>query len=514
VALDVAGGSCRFHGLHGGRVTTYAVTDASTQDGQPVELYKVTISRGDTFLSPAVLAGAIALDDLSDHGADVTASVGGMDMSTWTEVFGGACSTCGSATAGWSFDAYGGNAGAIAHATYCPCLSLGEAGGHFYRTGTLTGLTPGAGYKLLCYAMSAPRPEGVYRCGIKLNGALETLLADFPDESTWYGHLKTVTANASGEILVDAGWFDAEYMPGGYPDPLLVSVALIGVYEATGTDTGGGGGGGEMAGGLGTLYYTSADVPVAFEGNEYLPAILTRSELTSGGRETGDGDVDLTMARDHAVARCFHYGTPQLPVALTLYALHRDNLTADGDGTYTVTDEAEVRTLLEGAMGTRPRFRGNACTLAFAPAETLVDRTVPRYTCSRACPWLLYDVHTCKVNRATFALTGVTVDAVSGRVVTVPGLAAWAGSDAFKAKHGVLIPPSGAQETITDVDLTAETVTLLNVIPGLAPGDVVDILAGCDQLIGTCRTRFDNVVNFGGWPDMPVRNPWTGGGLS
>jgi hypothetical protein len=235
---------------------------------------------------------------------------------------------------------------------------------------------------------------------------------------------------------------------------------------------------------------------------------------TSGGRETGDGDIDLTLPRDHVIARHFYYGTPQLPVALTLYALHRDNLTADGDGTYTVTDEAEVRTLLDGAMGTRPRFRGNACTLAFAPAETLVDRTVPRYTCSRACPWLLYDTHTCKASKATFALTGVAVDAVSGRVVTVPGLAAWAGSDAFKAKHGVLIPPTGAQETITDVDVAAETVTLLNVIPGLAPGDVVDILAGCDQLIGTCRTRFDNVVNFGGWPDMPVRNPWTGGGLS
>jgi hypothetical protein len=471
---------------------TYASADASTQDGQPVELYKISVDRtggGGSGAGGGGTVSEITLEDWNYNGSDINDL-----LASWPF----------SAVAAGGSSSFGSD-GTFSITTFYSG-SLGGGQGHVYHYHEW--FTPGPAGEIgqVSMPLTLSRNPSPFAAGWAIDQGPGYVIDDLSSTTPLSLTLtEDVTLPVSTEIGVRLGHFDLEF---GEPTITLTFGPITYTRLGAAPDTPGDGDAPV------TYHYTSADVPVSFEGNEYLPAILTRTELTSGGRETGDGDVDLTLARDHVIARCFHYGTPQLPVALTLYALHRDNLTADGDGTYTVTDEAEVRTLLEGAMGTRPRFRGNACTLAFAPAETLVDRTVPRYTCSRACPWLLYDVHTCKVNRATFALTGVTVDAVSGRVVTVPGLAAWAGSDAFKAKHGVLIPPSGAQETITDTDLTAETVTLLNVIPGLAPGDVVDILAGCDQLIGTCRTRFDNVANFGGWPDMPVRNPWTGGGLS
>jgi uncharacterized phage protein (TIGR02218 family) len=34
-------------------------------------------------------------------------------------------------------------------------------------------------------------------------------------------------------------------------------------------------------------------------------------------------------------------------------------------------------------------------------------------------------------------------------------------------------------------------------------GDTFDITAGCDKRLETCRDRFSNVVNFGGFPHMP-----------
>lgn len=37
-------------------------------------------------------------------------------------------------------------------------------------------------------------------------------------------------------------------------------------------------------------------------------------------------------------------------------------------------------------------------------------------------------------------------------------------------------------------------------------GDDYDIVAGCDKLLSTCKTRFDNVVNFGGEPHVPGLN--------
>jgi hypothetical protein len=498
---------------------SYATTDASTQDGQPVELYKVVVERQNGTVDPVTI---VDVGDTTVTGALVTGLTDPegdyRDFATWTETADDCCGG-GGPCLGTSFalDVVTWSDFRVPDFFTSNCVGLGAAHGFHLITRTISGLVPGRVYRLRIIAALAEAPGGVDRVGVSVNGVLQT------DNLGWAAAFDSVapngpntkfrwafdaTANGSGQITVVCGTLNFEFTSGC--QYFLNSYATVELFDATLPDDGSASDGSNRV----TYHYTSADVPVSFAGEEYLPAIFTRSEIQSGGRETGDGDVDLTLPRDHAIARHFHYGTPQLPVALTLYALHRDNLTADGDGTYTVTDETEVRTLLDGAMGTRPRFRGNDCTLAFAPAETLVDRTVPRYTCSRSCPWLLYDTHTCKASKATFALTGVAVGAVSGRVVTVPGLAAWAGSDAFKAKHGVLIPPTGAQETITDVDVAAETVTLLNIIPGLAPGDVVDILAGCDQTVDTCRTRFDNVVNFGGWDDMPVRSPWTGGGLS
>ncbi|MBE9635714.1 DUF2163 domain-containing protein [Salipiger mangrovisoli] len=37
----------------------------------------------------------------------------------------------------------------------------------------------------------------------------------------------------------------------------------------------------------------------------------------------------------------------------------------------------------------------------------------------------------------------------------------------------------------------------------LAPGDICRITAGCDKRLETCRFKFDNLINFQGFPDIP-----------
>jgi uncharacterized phage protein (TIGR02218 family) len=37
----------------------------------------------------------------------------------------------------------------------------------------------------------------------------------------------------------------------------------------------------------------------------------------------------------------------------------------------------------------------------------------------------------------------------------------------------------------------------------LAAGDLVSVRAGCDRLIGTCQAKFDNLLNFRGFPHIP-----------
>ena len=38
---------------------------------------------------------------------------------------------------------------------------------------------------------------------------------------------------------------------------------------------------------------------------------------------------------------------------------------------------------------------------------------------------------------------------------------------------------------------------------GLQPGDMVRLVAGCDKRAETCRAKFDNFLNFRGFPDIP-----------
>ena len=59
-----------------------------------------------------------------------------------------------------------------------------------------------------------------------------------------------------------------------------------------------------------------------------------------------------------------------------------------------------------------------------------------------------------------------------------------------------------------------DTLTLTAPPLGLAAGDLVTLVAGCDRLATTCETRHDNIANHGGEPGMPSRSPFDGAGLA
>jgi hypothetical protein len=39
---------------------------------------------------------------------------------------------------------------------------------------------------------------------------------------------------------------------------------------------------------------------------------------------------------------------------------------------------------------------------------------------------------------------------------------------------------------------------------------LVEIAPGCDLRRDTCKAKFGNLLNFGGFPDIPGRNPFGG----
>ena len=58
-------------------------------------------------------------------------------------------------------------------------------------------------------------------------------------------------------------------------------------------------------------------------------------------------------------------------------------------------------------------------------------------------------------------------------------------------------------ETVNDRRVIAPWVALR---APLAEGDLVRLTAGCDKRFETCRFKFDNALNFQGFPDLPAED--------
>ena len=101
---------------------------------------------------------------------------------------------------------------------------------------------------------------------------------------------------------------------------------------------------------------------------------------------------------------------------------------------------------------------------------------------------------------------GIVADASSQRLFTATGL------DTFEADwftRGLVTFTSGAntgraQEVKRHAAGDPATIELWQpMAQPIAPGDVFTITAGCDKHFATCRAKFDNGVNFRGFPHMP-----------
>lgn len=145
----------------------------------------------------------------------------------------------------------------------------------------------------------------------------------------------------------------------------------------------------------------------------------------------------------------------------------------------------------------------------------LVQRKLPVIKASRTCPHILYDKN-CRADRNNFTLgvTGsvvptLTVAGFDGRVVTISSIG---GQADHWAQFGELVHlPTGERMPI--LDQVGTVCTMQAPIPDLRDGDQITVSAGCAHDIDTCRIKFSNQVNFGGFPQLPTKNPFEHGGL-
>jgi uncharacterized phage protein (TIGR02218 family) len=235
------------------------------------------------------------------------------------------------------------------------------------------------------------------------------------------------------------------------------------------------------------------------------PAAIAHGDVVQTS-EVERGRLELAWPLSHAFARRFVGPLGSTPVTLTIFRGHEQVLgetVAHWKGRVVGAEVEGARIMLQ--------------------AETLFStlrRAGVRAKYQRLCRHALYG-RGCGLDISGFWQTG-TVAALGGVSVNIPEAAAqpdgWlrGGVLRFGPELGFVIAHVGALVTLSrpmpllasafmDPDLDPETGDPLPVQVDLAPG--------CDLRASTCAGKFANLLNFGGFPEIPGRNPLGGGSI-
>lgn len=240
------------------------------------------------------------------------------------------------------------------------------------------------------------------------------------------------------------------------------------------------------------LYYTSSgqgytDASVS-PSQSYTSANIERSAISST-EEKARNSLTLTVPRTFAIAELFRVSPPSDTVNVTLRRVHRG-------------DTASVVVAWMGRV-LSCQFNGAKATLQCEPISVSLRRSGLRRIYGRACPHVLYGT-ACGLNKSDFD-HATTVSSISGLTLTVGSIGAYSYAGGFVE----WVNDAGNTERRFIESHVGTALTLMQAFAGIANTDAVTIYPGCDHTLAACDA-FGNVLNYGGWPWIPNKNPWAG----
>jgi uncharacterized phage protein (TIGR02218 family) len=241
-----------------------------------------------------------------------------------------------------------------------------------------------------------------------------------------------------------------------------------------------------------TWRYTSADADQSWGGETFEAVPLGRSEIDESA-EINRQNLQITVTVDHPVADLYRMAPPAGMVLLRIRRMHR------GDS------EAEAVIIWMGRV-LNCEWSGREAILAAEPLYTSIRAPGLRRMYSRLCPHVLYGT-ACRANPDAFG-SAATVTSVAGLAVQVSG--AHSGTAGYWA-GGLLAWVDGLGHTrrvAIESHSGSGQIRLIAPLPGLAAGAAVTLWPGCDHTLTSCREKFDNRENFGGFKWIPGVNPF------
>lgn len=256
-----------------------------------------------------------------------------------------------------------------------------------------------------------------------------------------------------------------------------------------------------VEGGTGFIYtVTSSDEEETYDAGDgaelYVPITIGRDEVQGKGEMTRQ-NLTISFSIDNEVAKRWFVSSLDFPLTITVFSKENDEVEVEWKGRLAsvAPKKSQIDFVFESVftsmrrMGLRQRYQAN-------------------------CPHALYGKG-CNLNKESFDVSGAVTFAENA-VVTMPAAAAYAdgyfSSGIFEDMDGNLrFIVSHVGSTLT---LIRPMNTLLQYIADNGYGGLTcRIFPGCDRSTDVCHNRFNNLLNHGGFPFMPRKNPFGGSSI-
>ncbi|MDR1008006.1 MAG: phage BR0599 family protein [Campylobacteraceae bacterium] len=230
-----------------------------------------------------------------------------------------------------------------------------------------------------------------------------------------------------------------------------------------------------------TYRYSSGE-SVTLGGNLYSAQSITRNEIK---KNFNYDEASITVPQHLEPAPQFRIMNPSSVVGITIMNENGIKLFAGkiGSCTYNV-DKAEA-------------------TLKLISIQGILKTQIPNRTYSRSCSFSLFG-EGCEVNKNAYKLS-LTAFTLNDTKTELTASALMAKTSGYYT--GGYIEANGEYDYIKEH--TGNKLKLL--YPFQTAAGTITVYPGCDKIIDTCRAKYNNERNFGGFPYIPAKNPMTEG---
>lgn len=255
------------------------------------------------------------------------------------------------------------------------------------------------------------------------------------------------------------------------------------------------------------LRYTNANVALTIDALEYQPLEYKRN-APSISKDSDDSQIRVTLPSSNPVVGLYRNILQSTITSLTIERFHNN-------------DPVQGRQVFwKGEVGS-VTVNNSVATILATPLSQGTDE-MPRYTYQATCNYFLFEANSCGILRQNFKHDStITAIDTSGLLLQVADLRVRAG--VIDASMGGLLSSDELDSYWLNgyIDVNGELRRIVNNPAGatspLSPdvieipfplnnasaGAAITVFAGCSRTTDICRRKYNNLLNFGGFPTVP-----------